>query len=103
LSLRITYTGHADGGVSVFVMNYKGTGKRQIVQAGSKLGATFPNWSPDSKRIVYSFPFGEALEFFVVNADARDNRQLMHFGGTSVCTPSAWSPDGKWISLRKTD
>ena len=69
----------------------------------SKVGATFPNWSPDSKQSVYSFPAGDALELFITNVDGTGNRQLTKFGGNSVCIPSAWSPDGKWISSRKTD
>jgi TolB protein len=101
---RVTYTGRApEGGVSVFVMNHDGTEPRRVVATASKVGATFPNWSPDSQQIVYSFPAGDALELFIVNADGTGERQLTKFGGTSVCTPSAWSPDGHWISFRKTD
>ena len=99
----ICYTGHAGGGVTVFVMNHDGTNKRQVVQEISKVGATFPNWSPDAKQIVYSFPVSEALELFVINLDGTGQRQLTKFADTSVCTPSAWSPDGKWISFRRTD
>lgn len=101
---RITYTGHPpEGGVTVYVMDWDGSGKRRVVQTTSKVGATFPNWSPDSRRIVYSFPVGDALELFIIGADGADHRQLTAFGGTSICTPSAWSPDGKWISFRRTD
>ena len=42
----ICFTGHAEGGVTVFVMNHDGTSKRQVVRGISKVGATFPNWSP---------------------------------------------------------
>jgi TolB protein len=97
----IVYTGETGNGVSVFVMNYDGSGKRQILKETSKVGATFPNWSPDSKQIVYSFPAGDALELFIVNVDGSDNHQLTHT--RKICTPSAWSPDGKWISFRLTD
>ncbi len=101
---HICYTGHPpEGGVTVYVMNWDGSGKRRIVPTASKVGATFPNWSPDSKRLVYSFPVGEALEIFLINLDGTGQRQLTTFGGTSVCTPSAWSPDGNWISFRRTD
>jgi TolB protein len=101
---RICYTGHPpEGGVTVYVMNWDGSDKRRVVQAASKVGATFPNWSPDSREIVYSFPVGDALELFIIGADGAGQRQLTRFGGTSVCTPSAWSPDGKWISFRRTD
>lgn len=101
---RICYTGHPpEGGVTVYVMNWDGSAKRRIVQTTSKVGATFPNWSPDSKQIVYSFPVGDALELFTIGVDGAGQRQLTTFGGTSVCTPSAWSPDGQWISFRRTD
>lgn len=100
----ICYTGHPpEGGVTVYVMAWDGTGKRRVVPTTSKVGATFPNWSPDSRQIVYSFPVGDALELFLIGADGTGQRPLTHFGGNSVCTPAAWSPDGKWISFRKTD
>lgn len=97
----ICYTGHAGGGVSVFVMNLDGGNKKQILKEVSKVGATFPNWSPDSKEIVYSFPVGESLELFVVHSDGMKNRQLTKLN--KVATPADWSPDGKWISFRLTD
>lgn len=97
----ICYTGEVPGGVSVFVMDYKGDDRRRIVVETSRVGATFPNWSPDSRQIVYSFPVGDALELFIVDADGSNNRQLTHLG--KIATPSAWAPDGKWISFRLTD
>jgi TolB protein len=84
-------------------MKWDGTEKRRVVQTASKVGATFPNWSPDSRKLVYSFPVGESLELFVIGFDGSGEHQLTHFGGSSVCTPSAWSPDGRWISFRRTD
>lgn len=100
----ICYTGHPpEGGVTVYVMNWDGSDKRRVVQTSSKVGATFPNWSPDSKEIVYSFPVADALELFIINLDGSGGRQLTKFGGSSICTPSAWSPDGAWISFRRTD
>jgi len=100
----ICFTGHPpEGGVTVYVMDWNGTNKRRVVQTTSKVGATFPNWSPDGRQIVYSFPVGDALELFIINLDGTGEHQLTHFGGTSVCTPSAWSPDGAWISFRRTD
>ena len=98
---RITYTGEAPGGVSVFVMDADGSNKRQIVKDVNPWGAIFPSWSPDGKQIVYAFKQGEALELFIVNADGSGLRQLTRLG--KICTPPAWSPDGKWISFRYTD
>jgi len=98
---KIVYTGHAPGGVTVFVMDADGSNKRQLVKEANDWGAVFPNWSPDGKQIVYSFKVGQALELFIVNADGSDNHQLTQLG--KICTPAAWSPDGKWISFRYTD
>ncbi len=99
----ICYTGEVpEGGVSVFIMQWDGSEKRRIVQGGSRPGATFPNWSPDGKQIVYSWPAGEALELFIVNVNGSSSpRQVTRTGG--ICTPAAWSPDGQWISFRFTD
>jgi TolB protein len=100
----ICYTGHPpEGGVTVYVMSWDGSEKRRLVPSTSQVGATFPNWSPDAKRIVYSFPVGDALELFLINLDGTGQSQLTTFGAPSVCTPAAWSPDGKWISFRRTD
>ncbi len=100
---RVCYTGAVpEGGVSVFTMNWDGSEKRRLLTGSSKPGATFPNWSPDGKSIVYSWPVGEALELFVISADGSSSpRQVTHTGG--ICTPAAWSPDGQWISFRFTD
>jgi TolB protein len=97
----IAYTGEVPGGVTVFLMDHEGGNKRQLVPGASRPGAVFPNWSPDSQQIVYSWPVGEALELFIINADGSGNHQLTRTGG--VCTPAAWAPDGRWISFRFTD
>ena len=69
----IAYTGEVPGGVCVFVMDFKGGNKRQVVPGARQPGAVFSNWSPDGRHIVYSWPVGEALELFVVNADGDDD------------------------------
>jgi TolB protein len=98
---KIVYTGEATGGVTVFIMNADGSGKRRLVKDTNPWGAIFPTWSPDGREIVYSFKAGSALELFLVHADGSNLRQLTHLG--KIATPAAWSPDGRWISFRLTD
>ena len=50
----IAYTGHIDGGVTVFLMNVDRSDKRVVVNEANPFGAVFPNWSPDSGQIVFS-------------------------------------------------
>jgi Tol biopolymer transport system component len=97
----ISYAGEVPGGVTVFLMDYDGRNPRRLVPGASRPGGVFPNWSPDNRQIVYSWPVGAALELCVINSDGTANHQLTHTGG--ICTPPAWSPDGKWISFRFTD
>jgi len=97
----IAYTGEVPGGVTVCLMDLDGGHKRPLVPGASKPGAVFPNWSPDARSVVYSWPVGDALEWFVIGVDGSGQRQLTRSGG--VCTPAAWSPDGGWISYRRTD
>ena len=80
----IAFTGEVPGGVTVFLMDSEGGNKRQLVPGASKPGAVFPNWSPDSKSVVYSWPVGDVLGLFVINADGTGNRQLT--------TPAAFAP-----------
>lgn len=99
---RITFTGEAPGGVSVFIMDSDGTHRRQVVPEANSWGAVFPDWSPDGRKLVYAFKVGEGLELFTVDADGDAKPQLLtRLGGVS--TPAAWSPDGTWISFRHTD
>ena len=93
----ICYTGHPpEGGVTVYVMAWDGTGSAAWFPPQAK-GATFPNWSPIRVR---SFtPFGKATPSSCSSSPqtAPDCAGSPNWGN-SVCTPAAWSPDGTWIS-----
>lgn len=97
----ITFTGHAEGGVTVFVMSADGTNRKRLVPTVNKRGAVFPSFAPDGKSIAYSGEVGEALELFVMALDGAAPRQVTRTG--EICTPAAWSPDGRWLSFRRTD
>ena len=97
----MTFTGHVEGGVTVFVMNADGSNRRRLVPGVNRRGAVFPSFAPDGKSVAYSGEVGEALELFTVGLDGTPPVQVTRTG--EICTPAAWSPDGKWLSFRRTD
>ncbi len=84
-------------------MNHDGSEKHQVVKETSKVGATFPNWSPDSKRIVYSFRLEKRLNFSSSISMAPEIANSPPSPVRAFARRGAWSPDGQWISFRRTD
>jgi TolB protein len=97
----IAFTGPADKGYCVFVMDANGGNVRRITAHVNVMGSVFPTWSPNGTRIAYSDQVGEALEVFVCDADGSNVRQLTSLGKMS--SPADWSPDMKWLSFRVCD
>jgi Tol biopolymer transport system component len=86
----------SDLGDRIVVVNAHGGHLRQLTDPS--LDAQVPNWSPDSKKIVFETnPPGSFTQIAIINADGSGYKQLT-FGGTrtSNFAPS-FSPDGKKI------
>jgi TolB protein len=72
-------------------------GKDRIQLTKPALNAQIPNWSPDSKRVVFEmYPNGGAGQIGVVRADGTHLRQLTFDDKISSFAPS-FSPDGSKI------
>jgi TolB protein len=82
-------------GRSLFVVNADGTTPRRVARAAVEIDG--PQWSPDSKQIVYSADDGIDLNLFVVAVVTRQLRQLTRGAGGDL--DPAWSPDGKTIAF----
>ncbi len=84
----------------VEVLNIK-TGKREII---SDVDATFCDWSPDGKHIVFteSLSPGKNGTVWIMRADGHKPRRLIPaaIGDVSVqCWGTRWSPDGNQIAF----
>lgn len=90
---------------NVEVLNIK-TRKREII---SDMFATFCDWSPDGKHIVFTEPLrpGKDGTVWIMGADGHNPRRLIHVGQLPVangavsvqCWGTRWSPDGNQIAF----
>jgi hypothetical protein len=109
---RVAFTRHVDEGegsccYELFTMNADGTGLRQLTHDNAF--ASFPSWSPDGSRIVYSRYDGSGYiagceltrgcpaDLYVVDADGTDEHRITD-DEQDQATPS-WSPDGTRIAF----
>jgi Tol biopolymer transport system component len=97
----LAYCSHGgDGNWAVWVMRPDGSGRHQLTHprlvppAGAN-GDAPADWSPDSKRILYSSVVKGDREIFVMNADGSDHRRLTRWRGGD--SPGSWLPDGRIV------
>jgi Tol biopolymer transport system component len=77
-------------------------GKDRIQLTPPFLNAQVPNWSPDSKRVVFiMFPPSGGIEVGIVRADGTHLHQLTH-SGKFVSTWPSFSPDGSRIIFSRS-
>ena len=78
------------------VVNADGTGLHELAQTpGTGEEDTWPQWSPDSRRLVVQRSLGDRRAVFVIDGDGGNPRRLTPWslrGGEPD-----WSPDGKRI------
>jgi Tol biopolymer transport system component len=97
-----SYDNHGDS--ELVVMRADGTRIKQITRGVSRAyhhtSATYPDWSPDGRWIVYSAPLGDDFNgpryLFVIHPDGSGRRQLT-VGPEAYDTKPRWSPDGRLI------
>jgi Tol biopolymer transport system component len=93
---KIAYVfSNADQGGRLWVMNADGSGKRRIAVPRAGTGYSFPTWSPDSKRIAFTFEvdpkppnYGSSTGFIgMIRADGRGRISRIKAGR------APWAPD----------
>lgn len=100
---------HGRGG-ALFSINPDGSGLRRLTRPPRGTEDTFPDWSPDGRRVVFTRqPPSGAYSIWVVNADGTHSRRLSPpcppGGEIPACAAddgwAAWSPDGKHLAFQR--
>jgi len=101
---KIAFVGNQSGSFQLYTMNPDGSHMVQITNlAPTPLETWLPDFSPDGKRITFSYGQPDANGFvlpdiFVINADGSNLVQITHDGLSGV---SRWSPDGTHFTFLK--
>lgn len=86
-------------GPDIFTMHPDGSDVRQLTASTGGDLATWPNWSPDGKQIIFVLaPPGDVVigQLWLMNADGSNQHLLLNDPGFDLEAPS-FSPDGSQI------
>lgn len=89
---RIAYISTENGNPALWVMTVDGSERNQLYGSSSP---NYPNWTPDSARILFQTEFSIAI----INSDGQNYRSLYTYRGTH---PSV-SPNGTTIAYESSD
>ena len=101
---KIAFVGNQSGNFQLYTMNPDGSHMVQITNlAPTALETWVPDFSPDGKRITFSYGQVDALgnifpDIYVINVDGSNLTQITHDGLSGV---SRWSPDGTHFTFLK--
>lgn len=82
-------------GCRIVVTNINGGNPVELTDPS--LNAQIPNWSPDSRRIVFEFDPPGGVEIGIINADGTGFHQLTFGNGKRFSFAPSFSPDGTKI------
>ena len=81
--------------LDVWAVNWDGSNLRNLTE-DSAANDAHPDWSPDSKQIVFDSDRSGTPQLYIMNADGSSPKALTK--DTLQNTEPKWSPDGEWIA-----
>lgn len=105
-SKMIVFTSTIKGNSEIYVINADGTGLTRLSETPEHAESIYqicditPEWSPDSKTIVYESNMTGGGDIYLVNVDGK-GRKIIEDWRTGDGYP-VWSPDGKLIAYEST-
>lgn len=92
---KIAFTSIRDGTPTIYIMNGDGTNAVKLTSG------SHPSWSPDGKKIAFSFGLGrfrgDVSDICITDADGKNHVNLTK-GRHNINREPDWSPDGEKIA-----
>jgi Tol biopolymer transport system component len=96
----IAFAGLTGDHMQIYTIRSNGHDMRQLTYADAD--ATFPDWSPDGRRIVFEIDYADHCSVAIMNAGGGDLVQLT--GQPNVCDGApSFTPDGRRIVFARFD
>jgi hypothetical protein len=92
---RIAFVRNGGGDANLYVCWSDGSGARALTDLRDGGQVYTPRWSPDGKRIVFSFSTGDRRDIGAVSVDGGPMEVLVSSDGTD--RDPCWSPDGRQV------
>jgi Tol biopolymer transport system component len=96
----IAFAGLTGDHTQIYTIRPNGLDMRQLTYADADV--TFPDWSPDGRRIVFEIDYADHCSVAIMDADGHDLVQLT--GQPNVCDGEpSFTPDGRRIMFSRFD
>jgi Tol biopolymer transport system component/DNA-binding winged helix-turn-helix (wHTH) protein len=91
---QIAFVSNRSGAQEIWLAKADGSGPVQLTSLRGKPEATWPRWSPDGRRIVFT---GDSAAYVVSAEGGTPELVASESSGTLICD---WSRDGRWLYMQ---
>jgi len=93
----IAYFSDRTGEYELYIRDRRGEGEETQLTDGLERYSSFPVWSPDSEKIMFS---DAGVNLYYIDVETREITQIDHsdYAGGSNFFTGVWSPDSNWVA-----